>query len=115
MSDFDELMKKDNTSQGYNWCPNCNSLYEVGTEHKCAYQPISAKHGTAMPNGYTCPICQEWVNYGQSHICGGSHEHEYKFIPQVSPWVEKKLDRIIQLLEELVLDKTGELPDASDK
>ena len=110
MDKFD--MNSDFVGPAQAWCPYCQEYYPFGTEHKCANQPISKKLEYTAEGGYVCPNCDQWVEYGSFHYCSKApygFSSGFKFELVLSPTLENKLDKLISLLEDLVLHITGDL------
>lgn len=93
-------------------CPDCGQYYDSGVGHDCPGYFKGTEPGSTGGAGWTCPNCGQWVMGGTMHFC--YNQPMQTITLQMSPSMEKKMDRLIQLLEELVLDQTGDLPEEGE-
>lgn len=55
-----------------------------------------------MMNGYQCPVCGVWVSYNTYHLCTGKQNiNPVQWAGSGLDLNSSKLDRIIELLEEI--------------
>lgn len=103
MTNFEDMMENQFSGPAQGWCPHCHKYYDANKEHECPKGEQFNVSGFTASAGYTCPNCNQWVDYGSFHYCSAQPLNSgFKFELVLSPAVENKLDKILELLETML-------------